>query len=94
MVGTTKPSHLQPCRQWQQVDPLFHVFVPQIVVTTLKIERYNRASAAISEKDDSDDDASPFTGITAATSDSSGDWVVREILRGGRDPCVYSLRCP
>lgn len=66
-------------------------FVPQIVVSTLKIERYNRVVAAISEKDDSDDGQSPFTGITAATSDSSGDWVVRENVRGGRGPLDYAL---
>lgn len=43
----------------------------------LKIERYTRALEVLSQKDDSDDGDSPFAGITAATSDSSGDWVVR-----------------
>ena len=67
-------------------DSFLDWFLPQIIATALKIERYNRAAAVLSQEDEIGDGASRYAGITAATSDSTGDWVVRESLPSGLGP--------
>lgn len=69
-------------------------FAPQIVVSPLNIERYERTSAngSLVQHDQTDDGVSPYAGITAVASDSSGNWLVSESLKLGRRQCSTFVR--